>query len=81
METPKHGEIPAGEVNRWCEVHGWHGPLYACLEYPAAVLAEIENETARWRRKLDDPESCNEMIRQGLPPEGVMFFRMFAGLE
>jgi hypothetical protein len=75
-----HGQ-PDGTGGRFCQVHGYHGWLYPCPQYPENVLQEIEEKSEQLRRNLNDPDWIREQIENDIPAEAVIILRVFAGLE
>lgn len=74
-----HGKIE-GYVRK-CRVHGEHGPLYLCPEYDEATKAEINLSEIKYLENLRSKSWCEKQIRTGTPREGILMFRMFAGLD
>ena len=81
----EHGElITEGQWqnSRWCEVHkSHHGHLYQCEHFPKEILDEIIAESNQFAKSLRDETWIKEQIENGTPPEVIMFFRFFAGID
>ena len=78
----EHGKLDEERYLRWCDACGHHhGPLYPCEHYSTELLLSIEHETLEVQKNLSDPVWCKAQIENGLPPEGIFIFRLFAGLE
>ena len=75
----KHGELNKDGF-RFCKYHKQHGPLYPCPKYSKKVLKKITLQSEAYVNNLQDPIWCNKQIENGLPPEGIMIFRILAGL-
>jgi hypothetical protein len=74
-----HGKV-TGRI-RECDVHGKHGLLYPCPEYPKEVLDEIERSNQIYKRNLSDPEWCRKQIENGsMTEEAIAVFRAMAGI-
>jgi len=74
-----HGKIY--KKGRWCEYHGYfHAELYYCKSYPRHIKKEIKERTQIIQRQLQDPAWVQKQLDAGLPYEGIVVWRIFAGL-
>ena len=81
-EQMEHGKLYQNGRVRWCgPCKEYHGPLYPCDHYSTALLLTIDQEIEQMQINLSDPAWCKAQVNQGMPPEGIHIFRLFAGLD